>query len=87
MPVSQALAAILAIQPAPCWGFTCRMRYLDRLWLECKLNDLFEGAPLNSQLSFANILASDRLAHRCIDESAITAHQRETPSYSFILLP
>lgn len=77
MPVSQALAAILAIQPAHCRGFTCRMRYLDRLWLECKLNDLFEDAPLNSQLSIANTLASDsRLAHRCIDESAITAHQR-----------
>jgi AraC-like DNA-binding protein len=44
-------------------GFTYRMLYLDPQWLERELSALFEDAPANSQLSFANTLASDlRLA-------------------------
>ena len=40
-------------------GFTYRMLYLDPHWLERELVELFEDAPLNSQLSFANTLTSD----------------------------
>jgi AraC-like DNA-binding protein len=44
-------------------GFTYRMLYLDPQWLERELAAVFEEAPANSQLSFANTLASDpRLA-------------------------
>ena len=45
-------------------GFTYRMLYLDPQWLKRELSTVFENAPDNSQLSFANTLASDsRLAH------------------------
>jgi AraC-like DNA-binding protein len=45
-------------------GFTYRMLYLDPQWLKRELRAVFENAPDNSQLSFANTLASDaRLAH------------------------
>jgi AraC-like DNA-binding protein len=45
-------------------GFTYRMLYLDPQWLGRELSAVFESAPDNSQLSFANTLASDaRLAH------------------------
>ncbi|VVQ29819.1 HTH-type transcriptional activator RhaS [Pseudomonas fluorescens] len=45
-------------------GFTYRMLYLDPQWLKRELSAVFENAPDNSQLSFANTLASDsRLAH------------------------
>ncbi|MDR6917359.1 AraC-like DNA-binding protein [Pseudomonas sp. 3296] len=45
-------------------GFTYRMLYLDPQWLARELSAVFENAPDNSQLSFANTLASDaRLAH------------------------
>jgi AraC-like DNA-binding protein len=45
-------------------GFTYRMLYLDPQWLRRELSAVFETAPDNSQLSFANTLASDaRLAH------------------------
>ncbi|MBK5417808.1 AraC family transcriptional regulator [Pseudomonas sp. TH31] len=45
-------------------GFTYRMLYLDPQWLERELGALFEDAPLNSQLSFANTLTTDpQLAH------------------------
>ncbi|MHC8327076.1 AraC family ligand binding domain-containing protein [Pseudomonas sp. LB1P83] len=40
-------------------GFTYRMLYIDPLWLERELSGLFENAPLNSQLSFANTLTSE----------------------------
>ncbi|TPG75353.1 AraC family transcriptional regulator [Pseudomonas arsenicoxydans] len=44
-------------------GFTYRMLYLDPQWLQRELSAVFENAPDNSQLSFANTLASDaRLA-------------------------
>ncbi|SDT63204.1 AraC family transcriptional regulator [Pseudomonas prosekii] len=44
-------------------GFTYRMLYLDPQWLERELAALFDNAPLNSQLSFANTLTADpRLA-------------------------
>ncbi|AZE23938.1 AraC family transcriptional regulator [Pseudomonas chlororaphis] len=41
-------------------GFTYRMLYLDPQWLERELSALFEEAPADSQLSFANTLASDQ---------------------------
>jgi AraC-like DNA-binding protein len=45
-------------------GFTYRMLYLDPQWLQRELSVVFENAPDNSQLSFANPLATDpRLAH------------------------
>ncbi|MFJ2364715.1 AraC family ligand binding domain-containing protein [Pseudomonas sp. NPDC087697] len=44
-------------------GFTYRMLYLDPLWLERELSAVFDNAPANAQLSFANTLACDpRLA-------------------------
>jgi AraC-like DNA-binding protein len=45
-------------------GFTYRMLYLDPMWLQRELSAVFENLPDNSQLSFANTLATDpRLAH------------------------
>jgi AraC-like DNA-binding protein len=45
-------------------GFTYRMLYLDPQWLQRELGTVFDNAPDNSELSFANTLASDsRLAH------------------------
>jgi AraC-like DNA-binding protein len=45
-------------------GFTYRMLYLDPQWLKRELSAVFENAPDNSELSFANTLTSDsRLAH------------------------
>ncbi|MHC8351192.1 AraC family ligand binding domain-containing protein [Pseudomonas sp. RT4P38] len=45
-------------------GFTYRMLYLDPQWLKRELCAVFDNAPDNSELSFANTLASDlRLAH------------------------
>jgi AraC-like DNA-binding protein len=45
-------------------GFTYRMLYLDPQWLKRELSAVFDHAPDNSQLSFANTLACDvRLAH------------------------
>jgi len=45
-------------------GFTYRMLYLDPQWLKRELSAVFDNAPDNSELSFANTLASDsRLAH------------------------
>lgn len=45
-------------------GFTYRMLYLDPQWLEREFGTMFENAPDNAQLSFANTLITDvRLAH------------------------
>lgn len=45
-------------------GFTYRMLYLDPQWLQRALGAVFDNAPDNSELSFANTLASDsRLTH------------------------
>jgi AraC-like DNA-binding protein len=45
-------------------GFTYRMLYLDPQWLTRELSAVFDNAPDNSQLSFANTLTTDvRLAH------------------------
>lgn len=45
-------------------GFTYCMLYLDPQWLKRELNAVFDHAPNNSELSFANTLATDsRLAH------------------------
>lgn len=41
-------------------GFTYRMLYLDPQWLARELATLFESAPANAQLGFAQTLASDR---------------------------
>jgi AraC-like DNA-binding protein len=44
-------------------GFTYRMLYLDPQWLEREVRVVFDSAPDNARLSFANTLASDvRLA-------------------------
>ncbi|KPG95401.1 AraC family transcriptional regulator [Pseudomonas sp. RIT-PI-q] len=44
-------------------GFTYRMLYLDPQWLQRELGAVFDNAPDNGELSFANTLASDaRLA-------------------------
>lgn len=44
-------------------GFTYCMLYLDPQWLKRELNAVFDHAPNNSELSFANTLATDsRLA-------------------------
>ncbi|MNF69283.1 hypothetical protein D3C84_511580 [compost metagenome] len=44
-------------------GFTYRMLYLDPQWLPRELNAVFDSAPDNGELSFANTLACDsRLA-------------------------
>jgi hypothetical protein len=48
-------------------GFTYRMLYLDPQWLERELSSLFEGAPANHALSFAETLTQDpRLAHAAL---------------------
>jgi AraC-like DNA-binding protein len=48
-------------------GFTYRMLYLDPHWLERELASLFEGAPANHALSFAETLTQDpRLAHAAL---------------------
>jgi len=45
-------------------GFTYRMLYLDPQWLQRELTAVFDKAPDNGQLSFANTLTSDAcLAH------------------------
>ncbi|AWY39355.1 helix-turn-helix domain-containing protein [Pseudomonas putida] len=45
-------------------GFTYRMLYIDPQWLRHELGAVFDRAPDNSELSFANTLATDvRLAH------------------------
>lgn len=45
-------------------GFTYRMLYLDPQWLEREICSVFDNAPVNSQLSFAQTLAHDpQLAH------------------------
>ena len=45
-------------------GFTYRMLYLDPHWLRRELAAVFDNAPQNAELSFANTLATDpRLAH------------------------
>jgi AraC-like DNA-binding protein len=45
-------------------GFTYRMLYLDPQWLQREVSALFDNAPDNAELSFANTLATDmRLAH------------------------
>ncbi|MCU1761868.1 AraC family transcriptional regulator [Pseudomonas sp. 14P_8.1_Bac3] len=45
-------------------GFTYRMLYLDPHWLQREVSALFDNAPDNAELSFANTLATDmRLAH------------------------
>ncbi|EJM68039.1 AraC family transcriptional regulator [Pseudomonas sp. GM55] len=40
-------------------GFTYRMLYLDPQWLQRELGAVFDKAPDNSQLCFANTLATD----------------------------
>jgi AraC-like DNA-binding protein len=58
-------------------GFTYRMLYLDPQWLQRELSAVFDNAPENSQLSFANTLATDvRLAH-ATDLAFQALHQGE----------
>ncbi|MGL6246505.1 AraC family ligand binding domain-containing protein [Pseudomonas sp.] len=58
-------------------GFTYRMLYLDPQWLERELSALFEGAPLNSQLSFATTLASDTRLSQATSLAFQTLHGGE----------
>lgn len=58
-------------------GFTYRMLYLDPQWLERELSALFENAPLNSQLSFANTLTSDSQLARATSLAFQTLHGGE----------
>ncbi|VVO42791.1 AraC family transcriptional regulator [Pseudomonas fluorescens] len=58
-------------------GFTYRMLYLDPQWLTRELSAVFDSAPDNSQLSFANTLATDvRLAH-ATNQAFQALHQGE----------
>ncbi|WP_213940497.1 AraC family transcriptional regulator [Pseudomonas sp. dw_612] len=58
-------------------GFTYRMLYLDPQWLERELATLFEDAPLNSQLSFANTLTSDPQLAQATSLAFQTLHSGE----------
>lgn len=58
-------------------GFTYRMLYLDPVWIERELGTLFEDAPLNSQLSFANTLITDPLLMRATQMAFQTLHGGE----------
>jgi len=58
-------------------GFTYRMLYLDPQWLKRELSAVFENAPDNSQLSFANTLASDSLLAHATSLAFQTLHHGE----------
>jgi AraC-like DNA-binding protein len=58
-------------------GFTYRMLYLDPQWLKRELTTLFDNAPDNSQLSFANTLASDSRLAQATSLAFETLHRGE----------
>ncbi|AZC82555.1 AraC family transcriptional regulator [Pseudomonas chlororaphis] len=58
-------------------GFTYRMLYLDPQWLERELSALFEEAPADSQLSFANNLASDQRLAQATSNAFHSLHHGE----------
>ncbi|MGR6736139.1 AraC family ligand binding domain-containing protein [Pseudomonas chlororaphis] len=58
-------------------GFTYRMLYLDPQWLERELSALFEEAPADSQLSFANTLASDQRLAQATSNAFHSLHHGE----------
>jgi len=58
-------------------GFTYRMLYLDPQWLQRELTTLFDNAPDNSQLSFANTLASDSRLAQATSLAFETLHRGE----------
>ncbi|AZD92901.1 MULTISPECIES: AraC family transcriptional regulator [Pseudomonas] len=58
-------------------GFTYRMLYLDPQWLERELSALFEEAPADSQLSFANTLASDQRLAQATSTAFHSLHHGE----------
>lgn len=58
-------------------GFTYRMLYLDPQWLERELAALFDNAPLNSQLSFANTLTADPRLAQATSQAFQTLHGGE----------
>ncbi|WP_025808666.1 AraC family transcriptional regulator [Pseudomonas chlororaphis] len=58
-------------------GFTYRMLYLDPQWLERELSALFEEAPADSQLSFANNLASDQRLAQATSTAFHSLHHGE----------
>lgn len=58
-------------------GFTYRMLYLDPQWLERELAALFDSAPLNSQLSFANTLTADPRLAQATSQAFQTLHGGE----------
>ncbi|PKH21506.1 AraC family transcriptional regulator [Pseudomonas sp. 43NM1] len=58
-------------------GFTYRMLYLDPQWLERELAALFDNAPLNSRLSFANTLTADPRLAQATSQAFQTLHGGE----------
>jgi AraC-like DNA-binding protein len=58
-------------------GFTYRMLYLDPQWLQRELGAMFDKAPDNSELSFANTLASDERLAQATSLAFETLHRGE----------
>ncbi|MGF6091184.1 AraC family ligand binding domain-containing protein [Pseudomonas sp. 18173] len=58
-------------------GFTYRMLYLDPQWLQRELTAVFDNAPDNSQLSFANTLACDTRLAQATSLAFETLHHGE----------
>ncbi|KFE52364.1 AraC family transcriptional regulator [Pseudomonas syringae] len=62
--------------PAP-EGFTYQTLYLDPKWLDRELRSLFEHAPADCQLSFAETLADDPRLARATANAFRTLHHQE----------
>jgi AraC-like DNA-binding protein len=58
-------------------GFTYRMLYLDPQWLQRELGAVFDHAPDNGELSFANTLASDTRLAQATSLAFETLHRGE----------
>ncbi|MGE8149936.1 AraC family ligand binding domain-containing protein [Pseudomonas vancouverensis] len=58
-------------------GFTYRMLYLDPKWLQQELGAVFDEAPDNTELSFANTLASDVQLARATSLAFESLHHNE----------
>ncbi|MFJ3367253.1 AraC family ligand binding domain-containing protein [Pseudomonas sp. NPDC086251] len=58
-------------------GFTYRMLYLDPQWLQRELGAVFDNAPDNGELSFANTLASDTRLAQATSHAFEALHRSE----------
>jgi AraC-like DNA-binding protein len=58
-------------------GFTYRMLYLDPQWLQRELAAVFNNAPQNAELSFANTLAIDTRLAQATSLAFETLHRGE----------